>query len=42
MLSCRLLQCLEPINTLTAEGRSETGPARHSSNHVYRSELFRK
>ena len=27
---------------LTAEGCSETGPAMHSSNDVFRSEQFRK
>ena len=35
MLSCRLLQCLGPDNTLTAEGCFEAGPAMHFSNEFF-------
>ena len=38
LLSCRLLQCLGPVNTLIAEGCSGTGPAMHSSKHLFRNE----
>ena len=35
VLSCRLLQCLGSVNTLAAEGCSETGRAIHSTNLVF-------
>ena len=38
VLSCRLLQCLLPVNTLTAEGCSETGSGMHLINDVFCSE----
>ena len=38
VLSPRLPQCLGVVNTLIAEGCSETGPAKHSSNQVIWSE----
>ena len=42
VLSCRLLQCLGSVNTLTSKGCSETRYAMHSSNLRIRSETFRK
>ena len=42
MLSCRVLQCLGPINNLIVEGYSKTVPPMRPSNYVLWSELFRK
>ena len=39
---CRVLQCVGPVNTLTAEICSETRPAMHSNFHDFCSEYFRK
>ena len=31
----RLVECSRPVNTLTAEGCSEAGPAMQLNNHIF-------
>ena len=35
---CLLADFMGPVNTLTAEGNSETGLFRHLSNHIFQSQ----
>ena len=42
VLLCRVLQCVGPVNTLTAEGCSETRPTMHLSIYFFRSKKIRK
>ena len=40
MFFCNILQCLEPVNTLTAKDCSETVPAMNLSNQFFRVNNF--
>ena len=42
VLSCRVQQCLGPVNTLTPERCSDKGPFTHLSKNSFRSQLLRK